>query len=104
MARVSASLATFTVPDAAEGSGIPFRALSIAEVVAMSDPQSRVQARRAAAAAVLDAYREGRPVEELRTQLPQELEATGQRLAAEFVRSFFAPHAPDHEPSSPAQS
>jgi hypothetical protein len=70
----------------------------------MSDQQSRVQARRAAAAAVLDAYREGRPVEELRTQLPQELEATGQALAAEFVRSFFAPHASRQKPSPPAPS
>lgn len=67
----------------------------------MSDPQSRIQARRTAAAAVLDAYREGRPVEELRTQLPQELEATGQPLAAEFVRSFFAPHPPDDKPGPP---
>jgi hypothetical protein len=45
--------------------------------------------RRVAAAAVLDAYLEGRPVEELRTELPRELEATGQRAAAAIVRSFF---------------
>jgi hypothetical protein len=63
----------------------------------MSEPQSRMQARRVAAAAVLHAYREGRPIEELRTCLPQELEATGQALAAEFVRSFFEPRAANHK-------
>jgi hypothetical protein len=50
-------------------------------------PEMRM--RRVAAAAVLDAYREGRPVEELRRELPKELEATGQRAAAEIVRDFF---------------
>lgn len=52
-------------------------------------PAAEIRLRRAAAAAVLDAYREGRPVEELRTLLPEELEATGQRATAEIVRSFF---------------
>lgn len=46
-------------------------------------------ARRAAATAVLEAYREGRPIEEIRLQLPEELEATGQAAAAAFVRTFF---------------
>lgn len=70
----------------------------------MPELQSRVQARRVAAAAVLDAYREGRPIEELRGCLPQELEATGQALAAEVVRSFFEPLAPDHTPERSALS
>jgi hypothetical protein len=50
-------------------------------------PEMRL--RRVAAAAVLDAYREGRPIDELRHELPRELEATGQRAAAEIVRMFF---------------
>jgi hypothetical protein len=53
-------------------------------------PAAEIKLRRAAAAAVLDAYREGRPIEELRTQLPVELEATGQRAVAEIVRAFFS--------------
>jgi hypothetical protein len=52
-------------------------------------PNVSVRARRVAATAVLDAYREGRPIEELRTKLPEELEATGQTAAADVLRSFF---------------
>jgi hypothetical protein len=48
------------------------------------------QARADASIAFLQAYIEGRPFEELRDQLPRELEATGQQEAASIVRSFFA--------------
>jgi hypothetical protein len=47
------------------------------------------RACRDAAIAFLQAYKEGRPLEELRTALPRELEFTGQREAAGIVRSFF---------------
>jgi hypothetical protein len=60
-----------------------------------------MRARRAAAAAVLHAYREGRPIEELRTLLPVELEATGQKRAAEVLRSFFMHAALNAEPHLP---
>ncbi len=45
--------------------------------------------RRDASIAFLEAFLEGRPVEELRDSLPGELEATGQTEAARIVRSFF---------------
>jgi hypothetical protein len=50
----------------------------------------RERVRRDASLAFLHAFMEGRPLEELRTELPREFEATGQNDAAEIVRSFFA--------------
>lgn len=50
------------------------------------------QIRRDAALAFLQAYCEGRPLAELETELPSELEAVGQEEAAFIVRSFF--HVP----------
>jgi len=48
-------------------------------------------ARRAAAVAFLEGFREGRPMEELRTILPGELEATGQMDAARILRALVQP-------------
>jgi hypothetical protein len=61
----------------------------------MDQPITRPsRVRRDAAIAFLEAYMEGRPVQELRNDLPNELEATGQVEAAQIVRSFFgAAHA-----------
>ena len=50
------------------------------------------QVRRDAAMAFLQAYSEGRPLNELETELPSELEAVGKEEAAFIVRSFF--HVP----------
>lgn len=47
------------------------------------------QVRRDAAMAFLQAYFEGRSLDELETELPSELEATGNGEAAFIVRSFF---------------
>jgi hypothetical protein len=47
------------------------------------------QVRRDAAMTFLQAYSEGRPLSELETELPSELEANGQEEAAFIVRSFF---------------
>jgi hypothetical protein len=55
-------------------------------------------ARHDAAVAFLDAFREGRPLQELRTALPRELEATGQADAARFIRTFFAPRTGSWRP------
>jgi hypothetical protein len=46
--------------------------------------------RRLASLAFLSGYKEGRPWEDLRNNLPRELEAAGQRRAAAIVRSFFS--------------
>ena len=46
--------------------------------------------RRLASLAFLGGYKEGRPLEDLQTNLPRELEAAGQRRAAAIVRSFFS--------------
>jgi len=51
-------------------------------------------ARRAAAVAFLEGFREGRPMEELRTILPGELEATGQMDAARILRALVRPSEP----------
>ena len=48
-------------------------------------------ARRVAAVAFLEGFREGRPMEELRTVLPGELEATGQADAARILRALVRP-------------
>jgi hypothetical protein len=53
------------------------------------------QVRRDAAMAFLRAFSEGRPLRELETDLPCELEASGQEEAAFIVRSFF--HVPGVE-------
>jgi hypothetical protein len=53
------------------------------------------QARLEASLAFLRAYAEGRRFEELRDELPRELEATGQGEGAWIIRSFF------HLPKTP---
>lgn len=49
------------------------------------DPKARLDA----SLAFLRGFVEGRPIDELRDELPRELEATGQEDAASIVRSFF---------------
>jgi len=55
--------------------------------------------RRIAAQSFLDAYQEGRPIDELRTQLPLELEAIDQSAAADAVRSFFPANSGQSKPA-----
>jgi hypothetical protein len=55
----------------------------------MEQPVHSARANRDAAIAFLEGFREGRPLRELVTALPNELEATGQREAARILRSFF---------------
>ncbi len=57
-------------------------------------PTLSSRARYDAAIAFLEAYFEGRPLQELHDDLPNELEATGQFEAARIVRSFFHPADP----------
>ena len=64
----------------------------------VSEPRYARLARRDAAIAFLEAFREGRPMHELRTALPRELEATGQADAARFIRSLFAPRTGSWRP------
>jgi hypothetical protein len=47
------------------------------------------RAQRDAALVVLDSFREGRPIHEMRAELPGELEATGQHEVAAIVRRLF---------------
>jgi hypothetical protein len=47
------------------------------------------RAQREAALVLLDAFREGRPMREMRVALPNELEATGQYEVASVVRMLF---------------
>ena len=64
----------------------------------VSEPCHAKVARHDAAVAFLDAFREGRSIQELRIALPRELEATGQVDAARFIRTLFAPRAGSWKP------
>lgn len=64
----------------------------------VNEPRYVRLARRDAAIAFLEAFREGRPIQELRTTLPRELEATGQIDAARFIRTLFAPRTGSWRP------